>query len=112
MTRQKKFELSELMDITTVAGKLGHPVPNIRMRAINNGVGTQVGKLGRVYTPEDVEALHRLIEAQTGPKPKTVKMKADVIKMKEQGLSHTEIARRLKKHPSYIPKLLKIESKG
>lgn len=109
MTRQKKFELSELMDITTVAAKLGHPVPNIRMRAINNGVGTQVGKLGRVYTPADVAALQRLIDAQTGPTTKTLIKKARVLKLKEAGLSHTEIARRMGVHPSYIPKLLKLE---
>ena len=104
-----KFRLDELMDIATVAAQLAQPVQNIRMRAINNGIGRKVGKLGRVYTSEDVETLRRLIEVQTGPKPKTVKLKAQVLKMKEEGLSHTESARRLKVHPSYIPKLLKLE---
>lgn len=102
-----KFRLDELMDITTVAEKLSQPVQNVRMRAINNHIGTKVGKLGRVYTSEDVEALRRLIEAQTGLKPKTVKLKAQVLEMKGNGISHTEIARRLKVHPSYVTKLLK-----
>lgn len=103
-----KYSLDELMDITTVAAQLGQPVANIRMRAINNEIGFPVGKLGRVYTQEDVEALRRLIEAQTGPKPKTLKLKAQVLEMKDEGLPHTEIARRLKISPSYIPKLLEL----
>lgn len=106
---RKKFSLDELMDISTVAAQLGHPVENIRMRAQNNGVGTQVGKLGRVYTPVDVEALRALIKAQTGPKVKTLKLKAQVEAMKSDGISHVEIARRMNLHPSYIPKLLKVE---
>lgn len=105
---RRKFELSELMDISTVAAKLSQPIQNIRMRAINNNVGTQIGKLGRVYTPADVEALRHLIEAQTGPSTKTLALKARVLKLKEAGIPHVEIARRLKIHPSYIPKLLKL----
>lgn len=104
-----KFSLDELMDITTVAAQLSQPVQNIRMRAINNDIGTQVGKLGRVYIPEDVESLRRLIEAQSGPTKKTLHLKGQVLTMKKAGLNHVTIARRLKVHPSYIPKLLKIE---
>lgn len=105
----KKYNLDELMDITTVAAQLNQPVANIRVRAISNNVGTKIGKLGRVYTPADVMVLQRLIDDQTGPTTKTLIKKARVLKLKEAGLSHTEIARRMKVHPSYIPKLLKIE---
>ena len=103
-----KYRLEELMDIATVAAQLNQPVANIRMRAINNKIGFHVGKLGRVYTPDDVTVLQRLIDAQTGPTTKTLIKKARVLKLKEAGLSHTEIARRMKVHPSYIPKLLKL----
>lgn len=109
--RKRMYRLDELMDITAVAKALGQPVQNVqnlRMRAINNKIGTPVGKLGRVYTPADVAALQRLIDAQTGPTTKTLIKKARVLKLKEAGLSHTEIARRMGVHPSYIPKLLKL----
>lgn len=106
---RRKFELSELMDITTVAAQLNQPVPNIRMRAINNGIGKQIGKLGRVYTAADVEVLRELIEAQTGPKPKTMEMKAKVLEMKAKGIKHVDIAAKLGVHPSYIPKLLQLK---
>lgn len=96
-----------LMDISEVAAQLGGNPHNLRMRAINNGIGTVVGKVGRVYSPADVQALRVLIEGQTGPREKTVKMKAQILKMKADGLSHVEIARRLNISPSYIPKLLK-----
>ncbi len=108
MARQKKYTLNELMDITTVAAQLDQPVENVRMRAQNNKIGFQIGKLGRVYTPADVDKMRELIQAQTGPKPRTVEMRTKVLGLKAKGLNHVEIARRLEVHPSYIPKLLKL----
>lgn len=97
----------QLMDITQVAAQLFQKPHNLRMRAINNDIGTVVGKVGRVYTRADVLALRRLIDGQTGSRPKTVKMKAQIVEMKAEGLSHVEIAQKLEISPSYIPKLLK-----
>jgi hypothetical protein len=94
-----------LMDIHQVAGQLGGKVANVRARAINNGLGTMVGKMGRVYTSADVEALRRLIEG--GPQPKTVALRAEMVALKESGLTNRAIAGKLGVDPSYVTKLLK-----
>lgn len=101
-----KVELN-LMDIHQVAGQLGGKVGNIRARAINNGLGHKVGRMGRVYTAADVKALRRLI--QGGPQPKTVALREGMIKLKKAGLTNKQVGDKLGVHPSYVTKLLKDE---
>ncbi len=94
-----------LMDIHQVAALLDGNVGNIRKRAVNNGLGTKVGKMGRVYSPTDVEALRVLIAG--GPKPKTLALRAEMAKLKAIGLTNRVIAKKLGVDPSYVTLLLK-----
>jgi hypothetical protein len=95
----------ELMDITTVAEKLGQKPQNLRMRAINHGIGTVVGKVGRVYSPSDVEALRELIEG--GHRPATMDLKNKMLRLRLDGLNNRQIAAKLGVDPSRVTQLLK-----
>lgn len=101
-----KTELN-LLDIHQVTEQLGGNVANVRARAINNGVGTMVGRMGRVYTPADVEILRKLIAG--GARPKTLALHAEMVRLKKIGLTNRAIATRLGVDPSYVTKLLKNE---
>lgn len=94
-----------LMDIHQVAKLLGGKTANIRARAINNGLGTRVGKMGRVYSPADVVALRVLIKG--GHKPKTLALKEEMVRLKAIGLTNRAIATKLGVDPSYVTLLLR-----
>jgi hypothetical protein len=102
--RRAEIEM-ELLDIHQVAAQLGGNVANVRARAINNGLGTKVGRMGRVYTRADVEALRKLISG--GPRPKTVALRKKMVLLKKDGLTNQAIAGRLGIDASYVTKLLK-----
>jgi hypothetical protein len=102
--RRAEIEM-ELLDIHQVAAQLGGNVANVRARAINNGLGKKVGRMGRVYTRADVEALRKLISG--GPRPKTVALRKKMVLLKKDGLTNQAIATRLGVDASYVTKLLK-----
>ena len=99
-----KTELN-LLDIHQVAEALGGKVANIRNRAINNGIGTKVGRMGRVYTPADIEKLRGIIDATH--RPETLTMIKEMSAMRETGASNKKIALAFGVDASYVTKLLR-----
>jgi predicted transcriptional regulator len=103
------------MDSHEVARRLGVSNATVRKAAAYYGIGQKIGKMGRVYTPSDVEMLRAKIGPRPGPKPGyepgTKAMVSEMRSLREKGLKLKQIGKIFGVGESYVSQLLKGKNK-